>query len=94
MKTQIIFKLHDETELPQEIIDDAPSSGRFDEFADYILKTYDVQCSLEDSIKYLKTLGAWELDELQDIDLNLSRLLWISILDCKENETQYWYMGD
>jgi ABC-type enterochelin transport system permease subunit len=49
--------------------------------------------SLEDSIKYLQTLGAWEDTELQDLEENKMRLLWIAILDCKENNTQYWYMG-
>lgn len=89
----IKFVMNQDTELPQEIIDDAPSQGRFDDYADYLCETFDVQVTLEDSIKYLKGLGAWDLDELQDLELNKRRLLWVACLDCKENETNYWYMG-
>lgn len=93
MKT-LTFKLHNEIEFPQELVDDAPKQGPFDEYAEHILSTFDIQVTLDDSISYLKRLGAWELSELQDLELNKSRLLWIALLDCKENGVNYWYMGE
>ena len=93
MKTKIKFKLHAETELPQDLIDDAPSQGPFDDYAEWIVSKYDVEVSLEDSIQYLKSFGAWDIKELQDLETNIQRILWISILDCKENNTNYFNMG-
>lgn len=91
---KITYQLHRETEIPSELIQDAPSTGPFDEYADYILSRYHVDVTLEDSIAYLKRIGAWQADELQDLELNKAKLLWISILDCKEQQTTYWHMGD
>jgi hypothetical protein len=88
------FKLHHEIEFPQDLIDKTPSQGPFDSYAEYVLGAYDVQVSLDDSIAYLKCIGAWDLRELQDLELNKGRLVWIALLDCKENETNYWYMGE
>ena len=89
------FKLHGETEFPQDLIDDAPSQGQFDDYAEYVLETYDVQVTLDDAIRYLSGYGAWEDKELRDdIELTKARLLWLSILDCKENNTNYFYMGE
>lgn len=93
-KKKIVFKYCKETKFPKKLVDDAPNQGQFDDYAEYILSTFDVQVSLEDSIKYLRLCGAWKLDELQDIELNKARLLWIAIIDCKENKTIYWYMGE
>jgi hypothetical protein len=93
MKTAIVYKLNQEMELPQNVIDDAPLSGPFDDYADYLLKTYDVQVTLADSIAFLREYGAWDESELQNSDDNKARILWLSCLDCKENETPYFYMG-
>ena len=93
MNKKIIFQLHKETKLPKKLIDDAPSSGPFDDYADWILKNYDVIVSLEDSKKHLKSYGAWHGNELNNLEENKARLLWVSILDCKEEKTQYFYMG-
>lgn len=90
----ITFKLHRETKLPRQVIKDAPSQGAFDDYAESLLESYNIDVSLEDSQTYLKRLGAWEEHELQDLELNKRRLLWIACLDCKEEKTQYWYMGD
>lgn len=92
MKT-LTFKLNEETEFPQDLIDDAPSQGPFDEYAEYIIENFHIEMSLEDSIKFLKEYGAWDNEELQDLDRNIERVLWLSILDCKENNTNYFYMG-
>jgi hypothetical protein len=89
----IHFKLNQEMEFDQELIDDAPNQGRFDEYAEYLLSSFDVQVDLNESVKYLRSTGGWEDSELQDIELNKARLLWIALLDCKEQSTNYWYMG-
>lgn len=95
MSKQVIqFKLHGETEFEQSLIDDAPQSGPFDEYADWILQTYDVRVSLTDSIKLLKPYGAWDDSELQDLETNKARLLWVAILDCKEQNTNFYYGGE
>ncbi len=89
----IVFKLNSEVEIPVDLIRDAPMQGQFDDYACWIMDNYEISVSLEDSIKCLKSYGAWGIDELQDLDANKCRLLWVSILDCKENKTNYWYMG-
>jgi hypothetical protein len=94
MKQTLEFRINCETEFPMDLIDDAPTSGQFDEFAKYIIETYNVDVSLDDSIKYLKGFGAWDLEELQDLDNNKVKILWIALLDCKENDTNIWYMGE
>lgn len=91
---KIMYRLHCETEIPCELIEEAPDSGPFDEYTDYILSRYEVDVTLEDSIAYLKRLGAWDTEDLHDLELNKARLLWISILDCKEQQTTYWCMGE
>jgi len=92
MKT-LIFKINTDIELPQNIINDAPYQGPFDDYAEYLLETYNIEVSLDDSIQYLKEYGAWTLEELQDLELNKARILWLACLNCKENNTNYFYMG-
>jgi len=94
MKTRIVFKIHTETELPQNFIDSMPRQGQADETCETLLKEYDIDVSLEDSTKYLKSLGAWDNEELTDLELNKMRLIWIACLDCQENETNRFYMGE
>lgn len=94
MRPTIVFKLHNETEFPQSMVDDAPLQGPFDDYADCILSSYNVEVSLSDSIKYLKGVGAWDTEELQDLETNKARLLWLALLDCNENETNLFYMGE
>lgn len=93
MKT-LKFKLHSEIEFPQDLVDGAPTQGPFDSYADEILQDFHVEVSLADSIKYLKSTGGWEASELQDLETNKARLLWLALLDCKENESTFWYMGE
>ena len=92
-KETLIFKINREIELPQDIIDDAPNQGPFDDYAEYLVNRFNIEMSLNDSIKYLKEFGAWDLSEMQDLDTNILRVLWIACLDCKENKTNYFYMG-
>ena len=92
MKT-IKFKLNSETRLTKKIVDDAPRQGPFDGYAEYLLATYDIDVTLEDSIEYLKEFGAWDDEELQDLETNKARILWQACLSCKEEKTLYFYMG-
>lgn len=94
MKPQIKFKLHDYAEMPTDIIQDAPSSGAFDDYADWIMSAYDVICDPDEARKALKNYGAWDDSELEDHEANLRRLLWIAVLDCQEQSVSEWYMGE
>lgn len=101
MREIIEFKINSEVKLPIEMVNDAPRSGPFDEYAEWLLANYNVQCSLKDSIEHLKEYGAWSNEELQDLELNKQRLLWIACMDIKEisddyakdDNFYYWYMG-
>lgn len=90
----IKFKLNSEIKLPRKVIKEAPGQGKFDDYADYLLDTYNVEVTLQESIAYLKTYGAWDDSELSDLDDNKRRLLWLACLDCQDNDTNYFYMGD
>lgn len=95
LKRQTIeFKLHTEIELPQDMIDSVPSQGQADSAVADILDMYHIEVSLKDSIAFLKGYGAWDDSELQDLERNKERIVWLACLDCKENDTQYFYMGE
>ena len=94
MKETIVYKLNQEVELPQDFIDSIPSQGRADDAVKDIQESYSVECDETDLIKYLKSTGGWDESELQDHDSNIDRLIWISCLDCQEQNTTYWYMGE
>lgn len=93
MRPKIEFKLNAEVELPKEMIYSVPEQGRADDAVEAILRDYDIKVTLEDSIKYLKRIGDWTVDELQDLEANKSRLVWLACLDCQEQDTNLWYMG-
>lgn len=90
---KINFKINTEIKLPREFIVGMPSSGPADEYVKGLLEEYNVVCSVKDAQQCLKSTGGWTLDELQDHDVNLARLVWIACLDCQEQETNYFYMG-
>lgn len=92
-KIAIKYKLNTEVELPQDFIDSIPSQGRADDAVKDIQCLYDVQCDEKELILYLKSMGAWSESELQDHDSNIDRLIWLSCLDCQEQNTIYFYMG-
>ena len=84
MKKQTI-KLFDEMpSYPKSLIKDAPSQGRFDDYARYIVQSYNIKADHHFIRRYLKDCGAWEESELLDNDANISRFLWITILNAKE----------
>lgn len=92
MKT-LYFKINASTRIPWCLIKKAPRTGPFDDFAEEVLKEYCVDITLEDSILFLKPTGAWELEELQDLETNKRRVLWISILDCVDQGSNWFYLG-
>ena len=93
-KTTIKYELNKEIELPQDFIESIPMQGQADTFVAEVKQDYIVECSLEDSKAYLKNFGAWSDDELNNLDSNIDRLIWISCLDCQEQKTTYFYMGE
>lgn len=93
IKPVLQYKYNDYIKIPDNIINEAPSSGPFDDYAEYLIGAYDIDATVEETRKYLKSLGAWAPDELEDHYINLQRLLWVSILDCKAEKTNFWYMG-
>ena len=93
MKTYLRFSLHKGTEIPQDVIDALPKFGAADCIIGELRETVDVDVSLEDSREFLRSTGGWEDSELNNLDENKNRLLWIACLDCRENETTYFYMG-
>jgi hypothetical protein len=93
-KKVLKFKLNTFTEIPKELVKNCPKSGPCDDYIENALLEYEIDVSLKDSQKYLKLFGAWELKELKDLEENKKRLLWLAILDCKENKEFSFYMGE
>jgi len=91
---KIIFKINSECELPMDFINAIPRSGAADDSVDWLIKNYDVECPEVDAITYLERVGAWDSNELKDHEANLGRLIWIACLECQENKSKYWYMGE
>jgi hypothetical protein len=90
----LTFKLNSETKIPKKLIKDAPKTGRFDDYAEYIVNTYNIECPEQDAITYLVSTGAgWKATDLQDHNENLQRLVWIAVMNCHEQKTNYFYMG-
>jgi hypothetical protein len=87
------FKLNGETYIPKRVREAVPLSGAADNAIAEMRRHVTVNVSLADSIAFLKSYGAWELSELQDLDSNIDRLLWLACLDCQENGSAYFYMG-
>jgi hypothetical protein len=95
MKRKTIeFKLHGETELPQNLIDSIPSSGAADNAVAEARQYFNIEVPENDLRRFLKRYGAWDAEELSDHDANIDRLIWLACLDCRENETTYFYMGE
>lgn len=93
MRQQIVFKLHSDVELPQDLIDGVPMSGRADDSVSDLRDAYDIQCDPTELRIFLKSYGAWSEQDLADHEANLDRLVWLACLDCQEQETTYFYMG-
>jgi hypothetical protein len=94
MKLTINF--NDFTEFPQDWIESIPEQGAADTAISQIMMYNTVKCNRNAAINYLAGIGFDESEELeQESDETLiSRVLWIALLDCRENNTNEWYMGD
>lgn len=92
----INIKYNDFTEFPQEWIDSIPKQGAADTAISQIMLHNTVKCNRTAAIRYLANIGFDESEELeQESDETLiSRVLWIALLDCRENDTNEWYMGE
>ena len=93
MKLAINF--NDFTEFPQDWIDSIPTSGPADTAISQIMMYNIVKCDRDGAINYLADIGFADSEELQqESDETLtSRILWIALLDCRENETNECYLG-
>jgi hypothetical protein len=55
---------------------------------EYVRANWEVQCEEEDARAYLRPLGAWEEDELQNHQQNLDRLVWLIGCDLADNDME------
>lgn len=92
----LLIKWNDFTEFPQDWIDSIPKQGAADTAISQIMMHNTVRCNRVAAIRYLANIGFDEPEELeQETDETLtSRVLWIALLDCRENDTNEWYMGE
>lgn len=92
----LLIKPNDFTEFPQDWIDSIPKQGAADTAISQIMMHNTVKCNRDVAIRYLANIGFDDSEELeQETDETLtSRVLWIALLDCRENDTNEWYMGE
>ena len=93
-KTVVKFELHGETEIPQDMIDSVPRSGPADTAVSDLRQVYEIEVSHEDVKLFLRSYGALDDEELANFDDCIDRLIWLACLDCRENDTTYFYMGE
>ena len=82
MKTLILDS--EAPDYPIDIIEDAPISGPFDDYAEFLVNNFEIHADHAIIKRYLKECGAWSKEELENIDDNVKRFLWITILNEKE----------
>ena len=92
---KLTIKHNDFTELPQHWIDSLPSWGACDNAMAEIMEWNTVECDRSAAIQYLVDIGFAEREDLeQEDDYTLTqRVLWVALLDCRDNESTNWYMG-
>jgi len=93
---KVTIKPNDFTEFPTDWIESLPSWGPCDNAIWDIMRFNTVVCDRAAAIRYLAGIGYDEPDELElrDDEELTSRVLWIALLDCRENDTTEWYMGE
>ena len=92
----ITFKLNEFTELPQDRIDSLPRWGSCDTAISQIMMFDTVKCDRSDAINYLTHIGYDDPEQLQ-IESNetlTGRVLWLACLDCRDNGSTQFYMGE
>jgi hypothetical protein len=76
--------------LLQDLLDcGTPGQDASDAVA-YVRQTYAVTGDPADCAAYLRTMGAWDEDELADHDVNLGRLVWLTGCDLREQGEAYF----
>jgi hypothetical protein len=92
---KLTIKPNGVTELPQDWIDSLPSWGACDNAMFDIMEWNKVDCDRSAAIQYLVNIGFSEREDLElEDDYTLTKhVLWIALLDCRENKSTEWYMG-
>ena len=90
---KITFKQHDFVTLPQEWIDSMPRHGACDEAIAELMSSHTVNCERDDSLRYLMSIG-FDGIEQDDSDSLTSKVLWMALMDCRDNNSTEWYMGE
>ncbi len=73
-----------------EALDACAQPGPADQAVAVVLARFDITGDVEDCKAYLRGYGAWEDDELQHHDTNLSRLVWLMAGDLSESGEAYF----
>ena len=71
--------------LSKETIDDCSHAGACDDDVEFWLTKIDFVFTGSLS-EYLRSIGAWEKDELENEEANLSRFLWLVCGDLSEEQ--------
>jgi hypothetical protein len=89
-----------ELALPIDCVMECSASGPVDGAIAYWIRQPDIasqfsHLSLIDTARILYGYGAWDAEELSDIDTNLERILWIAAGDCRDGDQEpedgiYW----
>lgn len=92
---KITFKANSYVTLPQDWIDSLPKWGSCDTAISQIMMFNIITCDRDEAIDYLTHVGFDEPDALNEEsdDTLMSRVLWIALLDCRENQSTEWYLG-
>lgn len=87
-KLDTLFLTSEYPEYPADLIADAPLSGPFDSYLEFILNSYHIESDPKMIRKFLKENGGWSTEELENDEKNIGRFLWVTILNRKEEETE------
>lgn len=82
--------MYTKLDFPEELrafINDCSHQGSCDDDCQY-WKDY-FEMNEADAVKYLKSFGNWDDEELQDHDDNMMRIVWIMACDLRENGEAY-----
>lgn len=89
MKTEIVEFEHGYLRIPVDALEECCHQGPCDEDVEYWASQIDWEEQGMDDEAIKKTLeqyGGWERNELQDVDGNRERILWIAAGDYLENQ--------
>ena len=86
-----------ELTLPADCVEDFETGGSKDSVVDHWLRQPDIavqfeKLTLEDSARILYGYGAWEVDELRDLETNKQRILWLAASDIADTPKEERYL--